>query len=1049
MTASSQNTDLSSKAKTRSKAHLWDMEPSLCEMAETITLERTVPPDNPMPEGMCWASAPPAVMPAVNLSTRKLKVGLWGPPEQLTLSLGKTDVWDRRQGWEKPLTLEEIRQGTFSPANAGIKPTQSVGGYLLPEGGVAERYRSHTAYNFPCPKPVGQVILRCPDLAGANQPQATIRCADGTARLALRHGRAALEVTCLAMMPRNLIAIHFAGQGLEQPLSLRLYRHQDTSAQRTLYRLRDDEDDYAADAAWNGPFAPPEAETDGRFFWIRQRFPAEKTFPEGFEYVLMGLIVGSPATLEAVNNERDLGTKAAVRKSISREFPSIALDGAEYRAPGSAATAHWPRGEHQGTALVVVVTSAESASPLAEARRQLLAAEKTGMEGLIAENAAWFKGLYERRESGRVFSGSAELTCRNFPAIFQSWCAALDGMTGGFLTHFDPTLYEADEGYAMLADTSPFHGLPCYNEIYCTGQHVLNRSDRVTYWPKLANHWLAAAKKNAREVFNLPGAFGPAHGYLPPIKADEYAHCSSIWEFCMESPAQVLRVAWDTWDYGGDERYLAEQVYPALRELAIFYAAYVSLGEDGRYHVIPTVSAEHWGWTYRFARNRDSTSALSLFRWALQAAVQAAELLGRDAELREGWRQTAMRMAPYPTTKDIEEQFRRDQGAQAEVDAIQGDCVYPAEWALFGPVGKDTPEPDFTALAESPAELVIGSQHLTARTVAFTGNRLDLGALFDGRGPGKTAYLLADVEVDRAMDATFGAGADWWMKWWVNGEVVCDTLKDGNCMHPPSLFDHKFTVRLKSGRNRIAVKVVSGGGSFVLAAGGPRELRREIREPAWLAKIAAEGPVYCDVAGVNPFGNLFNYFHGVAPTLLADQIHLDSDPAEIDTMLRTAQLVGGWQNQAVFHLLGAYPGLRKGVLAMQYFDAKPDEPIDTAEKLLAVVAVEPERLLNSRSGRIHLFPCVPKGSTVAFRNFQARGGFLVSAEMREGRITFVRIAARRDVACQVMNPWPGQRVVVRREGDGQLVPHEVDTARGECLVFDAQSGCSYLVEVRQ
>ena len=41
--------------------------------------------------------------------------------------------------------------------------------------------------------------------------------------------------------------------------------------------------DYAQDRLDNGPLPPPEAGTDGRFFWIRQSFHAEKTFPGGFE----------------------------------------------------------------------------------------------------------------------------------------------------------------------------------------------------------------------------------------------------------------------------------------------------------------------------------------------------------------------------------------------------------------------------------------------------------------------------------------------------------------------------------------------------------------------------------------------------------------------------------------------------------------------------------------------------------------------------------------------------------------------------------------------
>ena len=86
-----------------------------------------------------------------------------------------------------------------------------------------------------------------------------------------------------------------------------------------------------------------------------------------------------------------------------------------------------------------------------------------------------------------------------------------------------------------------------------------------------------------------------------------------------------------------------------MRELAIFYSQYATLGEDGFYHVIPTVSAEHWAWTKNFERNRDTTSALCLFKWLLNTTADASELLGRDADLRDRWRDVASKMAPYPT----------------------------------------------------------------------------------------------------------------------------------------------------------------------------------------------------------------------------------------------------------------------------------------------------------------------------------------------------------------------------------------------------------------
>ena len=105
-----------------------------------------------------------------------------------------------------------------------------------------------------------------------------------------------------------------------------------------------------------------------------------------------------------------------------------------------------------------------------------------------------------------------------------------------------------------------------------------------------------------------------------------------------------------------------------------------------------------------------------------------------------------------------------------------------------------------------------------------------------------------------------------------------------------------------------------------------------------------------------------------------------------------------------------------------------------------------EQLINSRSGRIHLFPVVPDGATVAFRGMQARGGFEVSAECVAGRATYVRVEARRSVTCRVMNPWPGSGAGVREEATGRLVAHDLDAGNGECIVFSARAEEEYLIE---
>lgn len=156
---------------------------------------------------------------------------------------------------------------------------------------------------------------------------------------------------------------------------------------------------------------------------------------------------------------------------------------------------------------------------------------------------------------------------------------------------------------------------------------------------------------------------------------------------------------------------------------------------------------------------------------------------------------------------------------------IQGDLPFPTQWTVFGPLERDTPEPDFAAMRKIPSVLAVGERRLIGADARLGGGTLDLGPLMGGNVSGKTAYALAIIQAPEDTQVTLGAGADWWMKWWVDGQVVCDTTQTGNETHPPTIYDRAFAASLKKGPNLIAVKVVSGKASFVLAAGGPRELR--------------------------------------------------------------------------------------------------------------------------------------------------------------------------------------------------------------------------------
>ncbi len=117
--------------------------------------------------------------------------------------------------------------------------------------------------------------------------------------------------------------------------------------------------------------------------------------------------------------------------------------------------------------------------------------------------------------------------------------------------------------------------------------------------------------------------------------------------------------------------------------------------------------------------------------------------------------------------------------------------------------------------------------------------------------------------------------------------------------------------------------------------------------------------------------------------------------------------------------------------------------LNTSLKKTVACWFEPERLCNSRSGTIFFFPCVPGRYDVAFKDFQARGGFLVTGELRKGRVTFAQIQARRTTGCAVMNPWPGRTLIVKQQPENIPV---VTAHVGEKYTFAAEAGKSYRLQ---
>ena len=178
-------------------------------------------------------------------------------------------------------------------------------------------------------------------------------------------------------------------------------------------------------------------------------------------------------------------------------------------------------------------------------------------------------------------------------------------------------------------------------------------------------------------------------------------------------------------------------------------------------------------------------------------------------------------------------------------------------------------------------------------------------------------------------------------------------------------------------------------------------------------------------------------YPGFYPVTLADEITLDSPAEDRELISRTADVIGHGNNANAYILVGK---ARDDIPRRYAYGARK---IADFGELAGQISSVPERLMNSRSGRIHLFPVVPGWTVCAFRNFLARGGFEVSAARNENGLQALVVKARRSIPLQIMNPWTGKQPVVTDLTSGRTKTYAMDRSNGECIVFDAQAGHLY------
>lgn len=139
---------------------------------------------------------------------------------------------------------------------------------------------------------------------------------------------------------------------------------------------------------------------------------------------------------------------------------------------------------------------------------------------------------------------------------------------------------------------------------------------------------------------------------------------------------------------------------------------------------------------------------------------------------------------------------------------------------VFAAVDREDPLPDAESFRRVPETLACGAGALLRQEGRLNAHgEIDLAPLIGGAREGRTAYVYVPFVIEKEGQWTVGAGADWWLECYVDGDKVLDTMEEGNRFHPVSFADQRTTITLARGAHLLVARAISGSGGSVFACG--------------------------------------------------------------------------------------------------------------------------------------------------------------------------------------------------------------------------------------
>ena len=545
------------------------------------------------------------------LGNGDISISFYQQPALLIWRFGKGDVWDRRLDYQldpEPAHIKEVSHGVTeegwvrSPYEHKV---EALKGTENPERmkEICSGPPSHSDRPYPCPKPVGELLMHLPADLPDMKIEQTLIIEDALLLVNCSWSNGVKINLEVSIAPDdNILVLDWkisgwnyqtaAGELYVPPVWFALYRKSDpdVAAFGEDYCLR-----------YNPIFDPFKKYTckplekpfinklDDKRSYIQQNFFPEPTFPEGFCYGMMPL--ASNLVIKPLDAQETLsGLRLTPSPNTASGQVCILIESAENN---TALAAKLEQASLIDTA--VLAHANKNAANVFWAKSSLEISDK------LVENL-WYEVLHVRR-------------CT---------CKAGKLPPGLFLP-------------STVQDYSFWHGDYHFNYNFqqpFLGDYGANHFEIGDSYFDVMDYVLQLGKLISERYYDCRGAFVQLTNF-PISPLDDNMGVAPMGRMAYMTGWAGHQYYW-RYRYSMDKDWLREHGYPVLRELALFYTDFLKKGGDGRYHAFPSTQGED-GFTGIPETLTDVSQVMLHARFALCAACHAAAELDADPDLREQW----------------------------------------------------------------------------------------------------------------------------------------------------------------------------------------------------------------------------------------------------------------------------------------------------------------------------------------------------------------------------------------------------------------------------